>query len=374
MKILQVLLSPRIGGAETLADSLSTEWSLSGASCKTHYLDADNSSTHSRRSRLVSLSRTIRAWQPDIVVSHSALPNLYSRLVAPRRLPVVAVLHSAGDDFVSRSLRWSERLVRLRTAAVVGVSQVQIDRYVAHFGTRVPVRRIPNGIRRDACPKERFQEVPLTAVTVARLAAQKNPHVWVQTARLLALQGPDLRLEWWGPNSVDGDLDDVFSKESLEGSRGSYRGATTDPVSALKSSDFLFHPADREAHSIGILEAAAVGLPVVCSESVAATLPPEIVAVSFTEGVAESAVEALKTVCDDWVRYAERALGAAPGIVNEFSISKCASKYAELFEELLRMPEYDREQPSPEKRGLFPAVSLVLHKSIPQRIRRDKGC
>jgi glycosyltransferase involved in cell wall biosynthesis len=339
MKILQVLLSPRIGGAETLADSLSSEWTLMGASCKTHYLDADNSSTRSRRSRMASLSRTIREWRPDILVSHSALPNLYSRLVAPRRLPVVAVLHSATDDFASRSLRWSERLVRLRTAAIVGVSQGQIDQYIGRFGSRVPIRRIPNGIRRDAHPKEQFQKVPLTAVTVARLAAQKNPHVWAKTARLLALHGPDLRLDWWGPRSVDGGLDNVVSKDSLEGSRGSYRGATTDPISALRSSDFLFHPADREAHSIGILEAAAVGLPVVCSATVAATLPPEIVAVSFTDGVAESAVEALRTVYDDWARYAERALGAASGIMEEFSISNCASKYVEMFEELLGSPK-----------------------------------
>lgn len=338
MKILQVLLSPRIGGAEALADSLCTEWSAMGAVCKTHYLDADNGSGRSRSRRMMSLSRTIRKWRPDIVVGHSALPNLYSRLVAPKRVPVVTVLHSATDDFAGRSLRWSERLARHRTAAIVAVSQGQIDQYAKHFGCGVPIRLIPNGIRRDAHPKEQFQEVPLHAVTVARVARQKNPRVWIEAARLISLHGPDLQLEWWGPHSVDGDTEDVFGKASLEGTRGSYRGATTDPISALKSSDLLFHPADREAHSIGILEAAAVGLPVVCSSTVAETLPAEIVAVSFTDGVAESAVEALQTVCDDWAHYAARALAAAPGIIEEFSISRCASKYVELFEELLRAP------------------------------------
>jgi glycosyltransferase involved in cell wall biosynthesis len=138
---------------------------------------------------------------------------------------------------------------------------------------------------------------------------------------------------------VDSGLDDVFSKESLEGSRGSYRGPTTDPISALKSNDFLFHPADREAHSIGILEAAAVGLPVVCSATVAATLPPAIVAVSFTEGVAESAVEALQTMYAGWPHYAERAMRAASSISDEFSITKCASDYMELFQDLVDTPQ-----------------------------------
>jgi glycosyltransferase involved in cell wall biosynthesis len=347
MKILQVLLSPRIGGAEALADSLCTEWSAMGSVCKTHYLDTDNSSARSRSRRVMSLSRTIRKWRPDIVVGHSALPNLYSRLVAPKRLPVVAVLHSATDDFGSRALRWSERLMRHRTAAIVAVSQGQIDQYVGRFGSGVPIHLIPNGIRRDAHAKERFQEVPMRAVTVARVATQKNPHVWIKTARLLALNGPDLQLDWWGPRSIEGDTEDVFGKESLEGTRGSYRGATTDPISALTSSDLLFHPADREAHSIGILEAAGVGLPVICSSTVAATLPAEIVAVSFTDGEAESAVEALQTVCDDWAHYAERALAAAPGIIEDFSIARCASKYVELFKELLRAREIPARETRP---------------------------
>jgi glycosyltransferase involved in cell wall biosynthesis len=329
-----------------LADSLCTEWSTMGVASKTHYLDADNGGSRSRSRRIISLSRIIREWQPDIVVGHSALPNLYSRLVAPRGLPVVAVLHSATDDFAGRSLRWSEHLVRPRTAAIVAVSQGQIDQYGSHFGSGVPIRLIPNGIRRDASPKERFQEVPSVAVTIARVATQKNPHVWVKAAGLLALDGPDLRLEWWGPHSGDGELKDVFSKESLEGSRGLYRGATTDPISALKSSDLLFHTADREAHSIGILEAAGVGLPVICSSTVAEALPAEIVAVSFPDGVAESAVEALQTVCSDWAHYAERALAAAPGIIEDFSISKCASKYVELFEELLTAPQSCRRRSS----------------------------
>lgn len=335
MRILQVLLSPRIGGAETLTDSLTTEWTRNGTICMTHYLDAATSATRSRSERLKRLQKTISDWQPDILVSHSALPNVYSRLAAPLNLPVVTVLHSANDDFVSGPLRWAEYLLRLRTTAVVAVSQQQAQQYLAHFGTRVPMRVIPNGIRDDARPKKRYADVPANAITVARVASQKNPKLWLETAKLLAETGSTLKLGWWGPQEVDDGLADVFTQRSLTETVGAYHGATEDPIGVLSSGDLLFHPADREAHSIGILEAAAVGLPIVCSDTVAMGLPKTVEAVSFESGVPESAAKALKMVCDNWRFYAERALLAAPAVGMDFSIDKCSSQYIGLFGEIL---------------------------------------
>lgn len=334
MRILQVLLSHRIGGAEALADALAREWSDRGITCHTHFLDGGDSNQPNRTGRLRDLRKVMRNYRPDVVVSHSALPNLYSRLSAPRRTKVVAVLHSAGDDFADWKLHSAERLARLRTAAIVAVSEGQADQYVSRFGNRVPVRLIPNGIRSDARPKNKYATVPGHAVTLARVAAQKNPELWLSTAHLVAAHRSDLKLAWWGPQSVEADLLSLFSDDSLKGSSGSYKGSTSDPIGALTAGDILFHPADREAHSIGILEAAAVGLPIVCSQTVAATLPSTIDAVTFADGDPESALRALQTVCDNWTAHAQRALLAAPRVQSGYSIEKCADSYLALFEEL----------------------------------------
>ncbi|WP_406636663.1 glycosyltransferase [Pseudarthrobacter quantipunctorum] len=334
MKILQVLLSPRIGGAEALVDALSLAWVDYGAECRVHYLDPPNDGPRSRHARISLLSRAIRAWEPDIIVSHSALPNTYARLAARGSTPVITVLHSATDDFADRSLRWAERVLRPVTAKVVAVSQSQADEYSARFGRRVPVHVIPNGIRRDAQAKTKYQDRPKIASTVARVAAQKNPYLWSEVARILGTTGPELDLHWWGPSSVDVASEDVFGTDKLAGSRGRYLGPTQDPISVLASSDLLFHTADREAHSIGILEAAAVGLPVVCSASVAKTLPEEVVVVPFNDGDADSAVAALQSVVDTWPSMAKRAMDASPLVRERFSIDHCARTYVSLFTDL----------------------------------------
>lgn len=335
MKILQVLLSPRIGGAEALVDSLHREWSSGGLTCETYYLDSSTRQASGRLRRTLDLSRRIKEFRPDVVVSHSALPNLYSRVAAPKVVPRVVVLHSATDDFRARPLRWAERLLRNRTSAVVGVSGPQIDQYLAHFGSAVPTLLIPNGIRPDALPRSDFQLRPVVAATVARVARQKNPHLWVKTVQLLADRRPELNFEWWGPPSLETGLSDVFSQEALEGSKGTYQGPTSDPISVLSASDFLFHTADREAHSIGILEAAAVGLPVVCSQTVAATLPRSVVAIPFEDGSAESALSAIEVLLSGWEEYARSAVQKAAPILDEFSISNCAQKYVRLFEQVM---------------------------------------
>lgn len=335
MKILQVLLSPRIGGAEALVDSLHREWSSVGLTCETYYLDPTTRQTSGRLRRILSLSLHIKEFRPDVVVSHSALPNIYSRIAAPKGIPVVTVLHSATDDFRARSLRWAERLLRRRTSAVVGVSGPQIDQYIAHFGSTVPTLLIPNGIRPDALPRSDFRQRPEVAATVARVARQKNPHLWVETAQLLSSRRPELNFYWWGPPSLETGLSDVFSQQALKGSKGTYQGPTSDPISVLSASDFLFHTADREAHSVGILEAAAVGLPIICSQTVAATLPRSVVAIPFEDGSAESALGAIEVLLHDWEEYAQSAAQKAAAVLNEFSIKSCAQEYVRIFEEVI---------------------------------------
>jgi hypothetical protein len=148
MKILQLLLRPQIGGAETLVASLAAEWRWLGHTSELAYLDPEGEST-GKLARGLRLRRVIQDIGPDLVVSHSALPNLYSSIVTPRNTPLLSVLHSATDDFDSSLLKAAEAPSRRRRRTVIAVSRKQVAEYVSHFPRRPQPVLIPNGISND---------------------------------------------------------------------------------------------------------------------------------------------------------------------------------------------------------------------------------
>ncbi|MFT2706247.1 glycosyltransferase [Clavibacter zhangzhiyongii] len=327
MKILQLLLRPQIGGAETLVAGLATEWRRMGHDSELAYLDPEGEPT-GRLARGRRLHRTMRANAPDLVVSHSALPNLYSSLVTPRRTPLLSVLHSATDDFASSLLRTAEAPSRRRGRTVVAVSRKQVDEYVAHFPRRPRPVLIPNGISDDLPRKAGAPSRPVRVITMARVAGQKEPELWLDVVERLSSLDPALEFSWAGP-VLDSDPR-IARFRSDAGTRGFAHlltGPSADVGAELAAADIYFHPSSREAHSIGILEAAAVGLPVVCSEDVAATLPSYVPAATFASGDPSSAVAAVRAAVDVYPAVLDAAQGTAERVRAEFSISATAIAY-----------------------------------------------
>lgn len=330
LKVVHVLLSPRIGGAESLVSSMTKHWAGSNIQSMTLYLDESTEAPRSRIFRMLHLYNGLRRVKPNVILAHSAIPSIYTRVVAPFGTPVIPVLHSASDDFSSVRMRLIEKLLGSRTAHIVAVSQSQVNLYSSYFGSRRNISVIPNGIRSDIHTKSSASRRLESLVTISRVAQQKNPALWIDVAERLAEKDGTPSMSWWGPLSREGSVQKSVSDSRSTTSAGRFMGPTSDPSSCLTAADALFHPADREAHSIGILEAAAAGLPVVCSASVAATLSSEIVAVVYETGNAASAVDAINDLTKNWDQLSEQAILLAAGVRKKYSIENCAAEYEQL--------------------------------------------
>ena len=341
MLLVQVLLSPRIGGAESLADALSSEWLREGVSSNVIYLD-DGHQKSSRLNRIIRLRRKLKSIRPDAIVAHSALPNIYSRLASPRRVPVIAVMHSASDDFASPFSRIIERALRLRHPQVVAVSDGQASSYVRHFPDLGVPRVIPNGIREDLPTKSTYAPAPRVVITMARVTHQKDPQLWVDTARILAQTDPDMSLVWWGPVTADPDISALVAEQKRSESPGRFLGPTSYVPDELLGADIFFHPSAKEAHSVAILEAAAVGLPIVCSSDVAATIHGDLVSIMFDPRSASSAASALSEVAANWARYTSDRTEVSRYVRSRFGMARCAATYLGLVRSLLRVGSSQR--------------------------------
>jgi glycosyltransferase involved in cell wall biosynthesis len=290
MRILQVILTPRLSGAEVLAKGVAIGHQNGGhdvciASLEPEHDDFTHISAELRvhgvtclfptRSmgkvgRLLFLHRAIRSFKPDIIFAHATIPALYVRAL-PTRVPIVWVMHSGANDFANRALLRAERLLSSRAKAVIGVSQNNIDNYVKEVGSHPSMIVVPNGVdvssfaHDDALP-------PVTAVRkqivqIGRYIPEKNQLQTVEAFAHVARAEPEARLLLCGVIENLAYHAAVVERVAQLGlqDRVQIQGPRNDVAQILRASTVFAMPSSFEAHSISFLEALASGIPVVAS-------------------------------------------------------------------------------------------------------------
>lgn len=323
MKIMQVLLSPRIGGAEALAESLDGEFASKGTEAVTVYLERGFGNT-GRLRRLARLRAAVRRERPDVVIAHSLIPALYARLVVRGHVPLIYVLHSAGDDYSGRIIRVVERSLARWTSAIVAVGTRQAEVFLGHFpALRARTRVIPNGIRPDISVRRRQRIATVGAL--ARVVPFKRPDVWLAAARRVIERRPGLRFVWYGPDA-DGGQPTGLDEPGI-----TFAGPTTQVPEVLDMFDVFFHSSDREAAGgIVLLEAAASGLPIVCSDSAAEGAPTGMSLTTFRAGDPADAAQALISVIDNASAELTRAAQCASAVAKTYGAAECGNRYLDL--------------------------------------------
>ncbi len=222
--------------------------------------------------RLAQL-RAVRRWveelRPDIVHAHSSYAGLYVRLL-PRRLAAAVVYTPHGFSFERRDVPapirgvfWlAEAALSLRGACVAAVGPREAE-LARRLPGRQPVVYVPHVIR----PVEPVRPPAVTEVggpprlrlaTLGRITPAKDPGFF----RRLVLLGRelDLPLRWiWvggGEPAAERALRDVGVLVTGWSSRQAALGW-------LATADVYVHTAAWEGAPVSVLEAAALGLPIV---------------------------------------------------------------------------------------------------------------
>jgi glycosyltransferase involved in cell wall biosynthesis len=337
MRILQLILAPRLSGAEMLVKGIAIDHQQSGHTvCIASLLPAHGDFSIAARElaahrvmclfpqrryhklgRLLFLYRAIRRFKPDVIFAHATIPALYVRAL-PVRVPIVWVMHSGVNDFLENNLlKRAERLLSLRAKAVIGVSQKNVDEYMLAIGRHPALLVVPNGVDatrfRNALSARNDERIPVASgamcseasapakciVQIGRYIAEKGQLQTLRAFRRLLEFTPDARLLLCGVIEDRNYYASVVALASELGiaSHVQIEGPKSNVAEILGNSDAFAMPSRFEAHSIGFLEALASGIPIVANA---------IPAFNFARGYA--GVQLIDT--SDIERYA-RALATA---------------------------------------------------------------
>jgi glycosyltransferase involved in cell wall biosynthesis len=217
--------------------------------------------------RILRLAQHLRETGADIVHTHNVKAHLHGALAAGlARVPVV-LSTKHGRNFPTRPLgRLANRLACHLCTNLVGVSAdcaaIWHDVERAAPGK---ISVIPNGVDLTAFPVfPRVGKGPVRAVSVARLAAVKDPVTLLQAARRVLDREPDFRLDLVGDGPLRSEVEQTIVKLRL-GDRVYLHGHVDDVRGVLNEASFFVLASTSEGVSLTLLEAMAAGLPVVAT-------------------------------------------------------------------------------------------------------------
>jgi glycosyltransferase involved in cell wall biosynthesis len=231
-----------------------------------------------RRQRASWIYRALQQIKPEIVFAHASVAMNYARLAAlPSGIPVVSVLHSACDDYANRKAWFAEKILCKRNAALVGVSQKNIDEYNGHIGTSRRTRLIPNGIdlnlyagaiarraevRRSLLPDGSGDQILI--LQVGRISDSKRQCISAEAVARINRDGlgSPITLLFAGLTDDAEYLQRIRRIVHEQGAENQIKvlGDRRDVPELLAAADIYLMPSRHEAHSLAAMESLASGV------------------------------------------------------------------------------------------------------------------
>lgn len=312
---------------------------------------------------LFGLIDVFRRVRPVLVQSHGARTNVYTKL-AGRLVRVPIVVSTVHNSLFDYDITWgrrhayvlAERLTGPLGDGVVAVSAAIARDLVERYGmpaSRVTV--IHNGIAANFAPsraRESVQkELGLTEGTpvigvVARMTPQKGHRFLLAALRRLVVTRPALRLVLVGDGPLRGALE--AEAETLGvGGHCLFLGARGDVADLLPAFDIVVLPSVSEGLPFTILEAMALGRPVVATKvgGTAEVVEHECSGLLVPSRDVGALVGALARLLDDPGEAARLGARARDRVREHFTQERMIGSLMALYDRLLKA------RGSPEGRG-----------------------
>ena len=296
--------------------------------------------------------RNLRRWlathEVDLAYVSMLKHDAFVALGEGRRLGFPVVLRPEGAG-ATGDLAWQSwgrfgRVIAARCKladAVVSIAPAITDELTRAGYDRSRIHPLPNGVPVPEPPWQRragWRDEP-RAVFVGRLAPEKGLDVLIDAWPHVVAAFPKARLTLIGEGPERPSLEARAARLGLGGAI-ELPGATDDPTGRLRAADLFVLPSREEGMSIALLEAMALGLPLV-----ATSIPGNRRLVhDFKNGrlVPPGDPAALaRTVIDQWSGF-DRAFhmsrAARRRVQDEFSIQAVARRHLELFRTLVGAP------------------------------------
>ena len=289
LRIVQIVPSLGIGGAERMAFQLAAHHVKSGNEVQIVVLSEDEQSELDIRAQklttvhyteikqighlkaCLNVSRLLESIKPDIVHTHIAALSSCMPVKGFWRSPTrVHTVHNVAEREVTKRRMPLHRLmmrsavpVSIANAVTVSLRKMYGDREYPEIWNGIEVNRF---LKRDVDRSETFgRSIPEDAVvflSVGRLSAQKNHRNLITAFEMLYRNHPSAILALSGDGPCRADLEAFVAEKNLCDSV-LFLGIRDDVPNVLSAADVFVLSSDYEGSPLSVMEALTARLPVV---------------------------------------------------------------------------------------------------------------
>ena len=269
-------------GYEVIAIAPPDDYSakLVAAGCKYIPIEMENKGTNPLQD--LALTRRFygvyRREKPDVILQYTIKPNIYGTLAARlANIPTINNVSGLGTVFIIKNLV-SKVALRLYKVAFRYPAKVffqnQDDRalFLTHKLIKANITDVLPGSGIDT---NRFTPAPVftrnlrfTFLMIARVLYEKGVVEYVEAARIIRRKYPDVRVQLLGGLDESGNIGikhavfDPWIKEGVI----EYLGVSDDVAAHILAADAVVLPSYREGTPKTLLEAAALGKPIITTD------------------------------------------------------------------------------------------------------------
>lgn len=288
-----------------------------------------------KSSAIQSLRTLLKHEKIDVLHTHNTYPHFYGAMAARWAgvRTIINTQHGRGCGAGWKSL-WQFRLANRLTSRIVGVSE---------DATRLCQEQDPGSAGRMQCiwngiDIDRFQftgpQPGPVAISVARLSPEKDYPTLLRAIRKVVVVHPGFRLKLVGDGSERPLLERLAAELRIE-KHVEFLGERKDVNELLKTAGFYVSSSKTEGISLTLLEAMAVGLPIVTTavggspeivlDGVTGTLVPPMDPDALASGIIE-----MIDRHEEWQHMGEIA---RLRIEQNFSVRNMVANYERLYAE-----------------------------------------
>ena len=286
---------------------------------------------------IVELSKLLRAERIQVVHTHNTFANFYGALAAKwAGVPVVLNTQHGRGCGSSWKARCQFRIANRLTQRIVGVSR-DVARLCQQDdpASRNKIITIWNGINLERFTYRGPKVIP-TAISVARLSREKDFPTLLNAVKSVLTHVPDFRLRIVGDGPERATIERTIDALNLQ-NHVELVGERHDIPDLLAEAGFFVSSTRSEGLSLTLLEAMAIGLPIVTT-SVGGN--PEIVVEGQTgrlvpDNDPAALARAILQMCHQRDTWTVMGRLGRQRVEENFEIRKMIGSYESLYEELL---------------------------------------
>jgi L-malate glycosyltransferase len=216
------------------------------------------------------LRQIIESKEVDLVHSHLIWSTILARVSVPPIIPLLSTIHSSASsapEYKLRRVKYLDQLTyHLRKSIMVGVAQGPLDDYFS-FLKLTPHKKytlytfVNNRVFDISKPKPPSTGPRFRLISVGRIAPPKNQKYLVDAFKLLPKEKFELHI--YGVNR-EGQAFEDYVKAS--GANVVLKGEVKNINEVMQSYDAFVMSSTSEGFSLAVLEAMAMGMPMLLSD------------------------------------------------------------------------------------------------------------